>query len=117
MSDYNSAYTGKQIDEAVGKVLNGEVGGGGVDVIAQAGQLIRVKEVDAEGRPTKWEAADDMPWVENEADEDFIAFIKSFISESRPKILALLEKYNGKTVVQFKNRDETAEYLKNFQNI
>ena len=59
----------------------------------------------------------DMPWVENEADEDFIAFIKSFISESRPKILALLEKYNGKTVVQFKNRDEVVEYLKNFQKI
>ncbi len=57
----------------------------------------------------------DMPWVEEEADEEFIGFIKSFIAESRPKIVALLEKTNGKTVVQFKNRDDITEYLKIIQ--
>ena len=42
-------------------------GGGGVNVIASVGQTIVVKEVDANGKPTKWEAADYQPrthWTE-----------------------------------------------------
>ena len=57
----------------------------------------------------------DMPWVETEADEEFIAFISSFIAESRPKIMELLDSVNGKTVVQFKNRAQIAEYLGKLQ--
>lgn len=38
-----------------------ESGGGGVDVSASVGQTIVVKEVDANGKPTKWEAADYQP--------------------------------------------------------
>lgn len=42
-----------------------EVGSGsGVEVTAKPGQLIRVKEVDENGNPTAWEAAEDMPWAE-----------------------------------------------------
>lgn len=38
----------------------GGTGGGGanIDVVATVGQTIRVKEVDANGKPTKWEAAE-----------------------------------------------------------
>ena len=57
----------------------------------------------------------DMPWVEMESDEEFIAFISSFIAESRPKIMELLDSVNGKTVVQFKNRAQIAEFLDKLQ--
>ena len=57
----------------------------------------------------------DMPWVETEADEEFIAFISSFIDESRPKIIELLDSVNGKTVVKFKNRAQIAEFLGKLQ--
>ncbi len=57
----------------------------------------------------------DMPWVESELDGEFVTFIRSFISESRPGILALLEKHNGKTIVKFKKREDITNYLKNFQ--
>jgi hypothetical protein len=37
----------------------------------------------------------DMPWVEeiDETDEEFISFIKSYATQSRPNVLYLLEKY------------------------
>lgn len=57
----------------------------------------------------------DMPWVETEADEEFISFISSFIAESRPKIMELLDSVNGKTVVKFKNRAEIAGFLGKMQ--
>ena len=41
-------------------------GGSGITVTAKPGQLIRVKEVDENGNPTAWEAAEDMPWTEGE---------------------------------------------------
>lgn len=41
-----------------------EGGGSGITVTAKPGQLIRVKEVDENGNPTAWEAAEDMPWAE-----------------------------------------------------
>jgi hypothetical protein len=42
-------------------------GSGGVDVTAEVGQTIIVKEVDASGKPTKWESAEYQPrthWTE-----------------------------------------------------
>ena len=58
-------------------------------------------------------ARTDMPWIENEneEDEDFIEFVKSFNSQSRPKIIALLEKYSDKDIIVFKNRDEADDFL------
>ena len=45
---------------SVPSVVSGNTGGGGasIDVTAEVGQTIRVKEVDASGKPTKWEAVD-----------------------------------------------------------
>ena len=43
-------------------------GGTSIDVTAQVGQTIIVKEVDASGKPTKWESAEYQPrthWTEN----------------------------------------------------
>ena len=53
----------------------------------------------------------DMPWIETEEDAEFMAFIQSYISESRPKVLGLLEKYKDKNVIIFKSREEAAKYL------
>lgn len=43
------------------KYRGGGSGGTSIDVTAQVGQTIVVKEVDANGKPTKWESADYQP--------------------------------------------------------
>ena len=53
----------------------------------------------------------DMPWIETEEDTDFTDYIKSFSSESRPKIISLLEKYKDKSIVVFESREESVKYL------
>lgn len=53
----------------------------------------------------------DMPWVENEDDEEFIEFIKSYNSESRPTVMSLLEKYGDKNIVIFGSREEIDDFL------
>ena len=44
----------------------------------------------------------DMPWIEHEEDMSFVAFIKNYRAEERPKVLALFEKYKDKAVHIFK---------------
>ncbi|MBQ5808338.1 MAG: adenylate kinase [Clostridia bacterium] len=53
----------------------------------------------------------DMPWVEQETDDEFIDFVRAFNVESRPKIVEMLSKYNSKDVIAFKNYGEIAEFL------
>ena len=55
----------------------------------------------------------DMPWIENgNTDEEFIDFINKYNSESRPKVISLLEKYSAKkNIIIFKTRTESEEYL------
>ena len=55
----------------------------------------------------------DMPWTENENEEDteFIEFVKSFESQSRPAIMELLERYSHKDIHIFKSRDEAGVFL------
>lgn len=59
----------------------------------------------------------DMPWTETEEDPEFIEFISNFNKESRPKILALFEKYPTKKVVTFRSREETDQYLKSTKDL
>lgn len=59
---YNSQYTGAQIDEAIGDVRGNKAAWSGKqDVIlasgASVGDLIKVKAVDASGKPTAWTVA------------------------------------------------------------
>ena len=54
----------------------------------------------------------DMPWIETEDDEEFLEFIKNYNTQSRPKVLELLERYKEKNIVIFKNREESDNYLK-----
>lgn len=59
---YNSQYTGAQIDEAIGDVREKkDTWDGKQDALlssgAKVGDLIKVKAVDASGKPTAWEIA------------------------------------------------------------
>ena len=62
-------------------------------------------------RARRGQVRSDMPWVEEGEDAEFIAFIRAFETESRPRILELLEKYPDKTVVTFRTREEAERYL------
>ena len=59
----------------------------------------------------------DMPWVENEHDEEFLEYIRNFNSSQRPKIVELLEKHKNKNIVVFTSREQVNAYLseKNMQ--
>ena len=54
----------------------------------------------------------DMPWVETEPDLEFIDFIRKYNSESRPKVVELLEKYKEKNIIVFRSRAESDDYLR-----
>lgn len=54
----------------------------------------------------------DMPWIETEEDAEFIEFIKNYNTESRPKVIELLNKYSEKNIIIFKTRYEADSYLK-----
>ena len=54
----------------------------------------------------------DMPWFETEEeDAEFIRFIKSYNSESRPQVMELLEKYAHKNIHIFRSRAEKDTFL------
>ena len=58
---------------------------------------------------------DDLPWVEEVADEEFIDYIKDFPNEQLPYIYELLTKYNDKEIIIFKKREQLQEYLDSFK--
>ena len=69
-------------------------------------------EVCLEGvRARRGQKRSDMPWVEEGDDEEFLAFIRAFEAESRPRILELIGKYPDKAVVTFRTREEAEGYL------
>lgn len=53
----------------------------------------------------------DMPWVETEEDAEFTAFVQSFPTERKPRILALLAKHPQIPVVTFHSHGEADAYL------
>ena len=60
----------------------------------------------------KGQVRSDMPWVENDnTDDEFIDFVNSYNSESRPKVISLLEKYSSKDIIIFKTRLDSENYL------
>ena len=59
----------------------------------------------------------DMPWVEDEVDEDLIEFVKNYEKEDRPEVLNLLSKYNGKDIHIFNTRKDAKAYLESFKQL
>ena len=54
----------------------------------------------------------DMPWIDTELDPDFKREIEKFKDKTLPTIYALLEKHGaGKTVVIFKSREQSDEFI------
>ena len=54
----------------------------------------------------------DMPWVENEEDAEFVAFVKNFRKQNRPQILALLEQHKDKNIHVFQAREQAIAFLR-----
>lgn len=54
---------------------------------------------------------EDMPWVEEEFDEEFRQWIVDFPKEKLPEIYRMLDNYSDKNVIIFKSRRETEDYL------
>lgn len=66
-------------------------------------------------RERKGKARSDLPWIESNDDAEFIEFIKSYNSESRPKVMELLEKYSDKDIYIFSTRKQSEEFLNKIQ--
>lgn len=54
---------------------------------------------------------EDMPWVEEEFDEEFRQWIVDFPKEKLPEIYRMLDNYSDKNFIIFKSRRETEDYL------
>ena len=55
---------------------------------------------------------EDMPWIEEELDDEFREFIIQFANSERPKIYTLLGKYPDKHTVIFRSYTEIDQYIK-----
>ena len=56
-------------------------------------------------------ARPDMPWVENEEDEEFTELIKSYNERQRPNVLSLFGKYKDKSIIVFTEREQSDAFL------
>lgn len=54
----------------------------------------------------------DMPWIEQEFDEEFKNWIVNFPNRELPHIYSLIEKYGNKNIVVFKTHDQVNDFLK-----
>ena len=54
---------------------------------------------------------EDMPWIEDSEDEEFMEFIKTFKKNESPRIYDLLADYDNKNIIIFRTREEIKEYL------
>lgn len=54
---------------------------------------------------------EDMPWVEEEPDEEFLQYIRDFPADQRPEIIRLLDQYRaGRRVMTFRSRAEVEAF-------
>lgn len=54
---------------------------------------------------------EDMPWIETEADGDFLDYIRDFGNTKRPAIEAMLSQAEGKRIYIFHSREESSSFL------
>ena len=53
----------------------------------------------------------DMPWVEEEPDEEFLQYIRDFPADQLPEIIRLLEQYRaGRRIITFRSRAEAEAF-------
>ena len=59
---------------------------------------------------------EDMPWIETEADPEFLAWIREFPQKRLPEIEALLARYReGREVIRLRSREEGDKFLSGLQ--
>jgi adenylate kinase family enzyme len=56
-------------------------------------------------------AREDMPWLEEKDDGEFIDYIKGFRENRRPEIIELMGKYTDKNINIFTSREESENFL------
>lgn len=56
---------------------------------------------------------EDMPWIEEQLDEEFREWILKFSENELPNIYTMLNKYRQKQIVVFKSREEVEQYYEN----
>lgn len=66
-------------------------------------------------RQRKGKPRSDMPWTETEDDAEFLEFIKNYNTESRPKVLLLLDRYQDRRILVFHDREEADAFLAGIQ--
>lgn len=114
--------TREEFDEKLGEILNKDFWI--IDGNYQRTLEVRLKNCDtcflldypldvcldgARGRVGK--KREEMPWVEEEFDEEFKEWIMNFPKDTLPQIYDLLKKYRDKNIVIFKSRKEADDYL------
>lgn len=58
----------------------------------------------------------DMPWIESdEEDAEFVDFIKNYNSQSKPKVIELLDRYSHKDIIIFSTRTQAEDFLTKIQ--
>ena len=74
-------------------------------------------EVSLEGATSRiGKKRDDMPWQEDELNEEFKNKILSFREEKLPEIYKILDEYKDeKEIIIFKNREESNNFLESFK--
>ncbi|MBO4419073.1 MAG: adenylate kinase [Oscillospiraceae bacterium] len=53
----------------------------------------------------------DIPWTEQTLDPELVELVRTFRSDARPRLLALLAQYPEKRVVSFRSRDKAEAWL------
>ena len=61
-------------------------------------------------------ARSDIPWVETQTDDEFEDFVRSFNTETRPRIIELLANFSHLDVIRFSSREEADEYIEILKN-
>ena len=60
----------------------------------------------------------DIPWIEEEGEIDFefLSFVERYNTDTRPCVIELLEKHSDKSIIIFKSRAESEEFLNKLKN-
>ena len=59
----------------------------------------------------------DMPWVETDADDELIGFVRSFNEQQKPRIIDLLDKYKDKSIFILKSREQAEDFVANMHKM
>ena len=57
-----------------------------------------------------------MPWTEEEADPEFIEYVRNFEYDQKPRMEKLLDQYNDKNIIILTSHEEADEYLEKLRN-